>query len=526
MVDFSGRTVGIMQDAEEFGRYLGGVDQRRQQRWADKELRLERDRAHRYSRAEAQSAAAARGQRQSIAAGIDEDFANFRASGPLNLTAPGPVATGGAAAVTGTTGAASAANQAATPLPAGRVSGLQPSNLPEHNRRIYAPADPDSLNEEERAAVAAYARVAGQTVDTSSPYMARPRVGQLPQSGPQVEEARNRLRALGLDFRNGQLVRTAGVNTPESMQFSTLFEEGTNAEQPAATQQTGASTTAGITGEQSAASQQFWPGQDTSRGLVPTPEMRLAREAIDDQLRRAEVASRHGRNDIADQAFALALQGEATYLQQANTAALMAAGSGNIQAAEWLVERINGYPADTVRIEPTEGMEGYYSFFTLNEAGEWRAAPGAPMTMNDIYSGLNNIVDREGAAARREASMELQRTLIEGQVDLQEAEMDMQENFLDNATQLSIAQLDNNTRERIARGEAQMYIDSASGTAYFILPDVDENGETYPHISALREEEVNVPDTNGRETTRQIVPRSVNINRNRTTGTVGTRAGQ
>lgn len=507
MVSFSGRTVGITEDADRWGRYLGGVDQRRQQRWLNNEQRSELDRANRYNRAEAQSNQQFMERYAHLFNNTDAELGGFR---PQNV----PQAAGLQGIPSQATAPATSAAPPTPGLPAGRVSGLQPSNLPEHDRMIHAPADPDTLNEEERAAVAAYARVAGQTVDTSSPYMGRPNVGNRPQSGPQVEAARNRLRELGLDFRNGQLVRTAGVNTPESMRFSSLFEE----------QETGTpenSAAAGLT-EEVEVPQENWFGGDTSRGLRPTREMQMLEMNVANNIRRAQLASQHGRNDIADAAFTAAIQGQATYIQEGRSVALRAVGSGNVQAAEWLIEQYNGYPDGTVALQQMPGSAGMYRIQMQNDDGDWVAAPGQPMTISQIYNGLNNLVDREGAAARAEVSASWQEHLLEAQTDLQVATINLAGDQIDAETRLRIAQMDNTTREAIAAGRATFFQDNNTGRVFVSYPGADADGTPGRVILELPEIETRSADTNSRERTNQTIAREIPLGN--ITGTVGVRA--
>lgn len=245
--------------------------------------------------------------------------------------------------------------------------------------------------------------------------------------------------------------------------------------------------------------------QDTSGALTPTPEMQMLQTVVEDRLRLARLAAAHGRNTEAEQMFAQALQGQAAYLQQARLVQMRAASQGHQTALADLLGLYSGRPPGTTRLQQV-GNTNQYNLQVLTPSGQWVNTPAGPFTYERLFQTARGLVDRESVMAETEANSEYIRASIAAGAQIRVAQINALSDEQDRYLRAAIAQLDNATEERIARGEGRLIVDSTNNRAYYEYNDA-VTGE--PIIVELGERDVRVADTNGRRTERQVTGRRI-----------------
>jgi len=531
MFNFGEQLPDTVDYARRWGDYYGEIDERAQRRWANRELRRGVDEENRYNLDRARSNQSAYANRAGLFETADQRFAGMNRRDVPNATPTGP----GRNAVGGTGPANltpdAAANEAAPPAP----QGLAEQALASRDLSVRtAPVRISELTEAQRAAWSAYAHAVrtNPVAQSVSPMLraSRERPGV---TEAQRAEARARLRQAGLDIENGRLVR---VRSPNDVDAEGLVWPGplgatTDPNAPSATATIPPPIEPGVedttvdtpdTAPYRGPNTQVNPGgleppdaafyrgdPDTSAALQPTPEMRMLETVVQDQLRLAQVAASHGRNAEAEQFFAQALQSQAAYIHQERLTMLRAASQGHRTALADLLGLYSGRPANTTRLAPTGEDRNRFHIEVLNNEGQWISATSNPLTMGQLFERAEYLVDREAVAARSESNAEIIRASIAAGADIQVAQINALSAEQDRYVRAMIANADNETRERIARGEGRLVVDSTNNRAYYEYQEIGPNGEPVPVIVNLSEQDVRVPDTNGRRTERQVVGRRV-----------------
>lgn len=520
MVDFVGRSRSMLDDMQQWGNYFGESDARAHARWQQNELRQRYDEANRYNREEAMSGAEFQNQNAGVFANTDATLAGLR---PQNVEPVGPVRPSGPMSLQPPGNRA-----AATPAPAPAVIG---EGLPEVDVGVDIPREPLPIeiasfaNQSQRSAYSQYRTAFRNTIGRRTPST-RPlaaaldtmvRTGVLTQqqannelyraaryagiSQYDREQGRDNITDLTIDPMAG--IPSANVAIPPEGPADIPADVGLdtgNYNQPNVLDDNSMDDSTGRGLEPPDATDSYFRGtSDTSRGLQPTREMRLLQTSIQDNLRRAQLARQHGRNDVADQAFATALQGQAAYLQQHRNVLYRAATGGSLTAAATLMEEIGGYPEGTVRFRPTDEQATRFYLEVQDDNGNWQMSPQA-LSRNDLLSNLQNLVDAEGAVARTEANQEYRIAALRAGTDLQVATIQQRTAFIESLSRQAIARMNNQAALAIQMGRGELEFDNENGVAYFHYPMRDEEGNITLGLEVIRMEDQAVPDTNGRET--------------------------
>lgn len=506
MVDFLGPSAGIEGAITDWGNYWGQVDERARLRYNHREIRDERDRENQYQLDRARSNQSTYAGRAGLFNNTDAQFSGM---GPRDApAAAAPSATAGLSPEQ-VAGNAQLSDYMTRPGNAGPPTVNVTQEMQDYNFQGMRAALPQLIVSEGAMSPLQRTRWA----------QLRRAYGQLTRGQMSVDDYRARLEVA---------VRAGIVNPTQLDSFPTQdTQDGRRHEyidvtgqQPAAasTEQTPSNVSppsAGLapglsasntTSQDPSATRALDP--DTSAALTATPEMRMLEAATQDQLRLAQIAARHGRNSEAEEHFAQALQGQAAYLQQSRLVMLRAASQGHRTALADLLGLYSGRPEGTTRLQPV-GNNNQYNLQILDGRGQWSNTPNGPFTIEQLFQTARGLVDREAVMAESEANSEVLRARIAAGADVQVASIraltDQQRMYVDAA----IANMEAGSRERIAQGNAEFVVDSANNRAYLQWWEAGPNGQPVQIVRELREQDVRVPDTNGRRTERQMTGRNV-----------------
>lgn len=525
MVDFVGRgNTGIYDDMGAANQYWDEAHDAAQRLWANRELRRRTDEANRYNRDEANSALDFYNQNAGLVENRPNDLAGLR---PLGLQ---PVAANGAATAATASAPAASGPVSLRPTPAATQPPVAPGAATEANPRVLPPAQPGLAPAatpptagEQWVPVQSESELTPEQLRAHQDYI-RANYGGL-GSRARRESTQRRAAELGLSYdMHGQLLRrttstgSPGLNgLPEHFDISGY---GGSSDVPSA--DVSADTqTAGVSDPNHSSASEYlqYASEDTSRPLQPTYEMNLIDVALRNSMRQARVAAQHGRNDIAQQAFNMTLQGLAAHRQQENLVLLRAAADGSERAASALISRFHGYPPGTVEVHETARGSGMYVLQIRGEDGQMRmATQGAPMTRSDLINRLQTLADRETAAAQAEITAENQRAFAENQTDIRVAEIGRENNILDNLTEAEIARARMINDRAMQRAQVATFGD---GGIAMIYNTTDENGQPAQQIEIIREEQLPTANVDGRRN--QTTPTITRRPAARVTGTVGVR---
>lgn len=511
MVDFLGPSAGIEGAVTDWGNYWGQVDERARLRYNHRELRDERNRENQYQLDRARSNQSAYAERAGLFNNTDAQFSGM---GPRNVPAATPTTAG--LSPEQAAGNAQFSEYMTRPSNGGLPTVNVGQEMEDYNFQGMLAALPQLTVAEEAMTPMQRTRWA----------QLRRAYGQLTRGQMSVDDYRARLEVA---------VRAGIVNSTQLNAFPTQSTQdgrrheyidvtqqqpvAPNVEQspgnvqqaPSNAGQPGESLTPGLqtsdtTTQDPNAARALDP--DTSAALTATPEMRMLEAATQDQLRLAQIAARHGRNSEAEEHFAQALQGQAAYLQQSRLVMLRAASQGHRTALADLLGLYSGRPEGTTRLQPV-GNNNQYNLQILDGRGQWSNTPNGPFTIEQLFQTARGLVDREAVMAESEANSEVLRARIAAGADIQVASIraltDQQRMYVDAA----IANMEAGSRERIAQGDAQFVVDSANNRAYLQWWEAGPNGQPVQIVRELREQDVRVPDTNGRRTERQMTGRNV-----------------
>lgn len=538
MVDFIGPgQVGIYDDAAVANQYARASDEAADARWVAGERRARYNEANRLNRTISAQDAAAYQRQAGLFSDRSDELANLgrRNRTPIDLPgAPAP---------------ASGANQQAAPTPASTPQPAPQATPP----AVDINADRESLVEarqytrEELRRDPALARriqdaanrgeiVLGNLVGGN--LMVYPRTGSPPNTphlGP-VYFPRGNSSDVGGGYGLGIDPRfTAGAFgfrridqgvtdvTQSDAEYEAMVSSGsTPSGNPnavgltedvdeigtpsGATRTTGTSGTAPATGAAGVTP----PGEDpiyeqwndTSRSMEASPEMRLLYSTVENGIRRAQTYAQHGRPDLAEEAFAGAVTAQLQHWQMGNMAMLRAAASGSLSAAEALIARANSYPRAAVELTPVRGTNRM-ALRIQDDNGAW--AEASSMTRPQLFNSLRSYADAAGSAADAERQQAVQIARMNNERYLAVANIEQQTAVMRIMHETGRAELAERVRLQIARGEADIHINSETGGAYVTY--MDEHGD--PAIDYVDLQEVPSPGTNGDQTVEMPVRRRV-----------------
>jgi len=536
MIDFVGRSQSPLDGMREWNQYFSEQDARAQNAWQQQELRRRYDEANRYNREGAISDA----QFQNDNAGLFDNGSTILAGlHPQDAPAVnGSTSTASTAAPAGTSAANSSTQRnpaevmLGRPLRRGGDNGAQDPIGPQETTATPVTSFAD-LTPQESQAVGAYWRAIGTFVNGGFRYRTL--------SSQQMEDARNILRHVNLDVRNGGIVRTSRNISEDRLRSpwaATSQPSGGAPSARATIPPASAATPQESTGpvDLGAPAQlddtpntasnpggleppnAYQMANDTSRGLRPTREMQQLDVVIRDNLRRADLAARHGDRAGAQAAFNQAMQAQASLTMQTRMVMYHAAASGSLDAMTTLLAQYNGHNPADIRLQPVNGTSGQRTTYNLqirNNQGQWVTSSEQPQTRDEILSGLQNLIDAEGAANRTEANTAIMRERIQAGAQITVATINERAAIIRAMTDLQMNRLDNATRQQLQNGQGHVYLDPDNKGAWFEYSTVDAQGRTVPHMEFLQMENQRTPSTDGTRTTR--VP-----TRTRVTGTVGT----
>lgn len=545
MAEFNGRHL-MLERNRAWDSHFAAQQQEAHDAWQQREQRRRYDEAARLTRAEGER------QRQFYQnnAGLFTDSALGDMS--PNVTAPVTAAQPNAGLAVGNVGAAAAAAAPVnTPIPV-QARPQQVGSLNDEALGIMTPPTPwdesrfTGMNASQRSALSTYRNMFERTVNrrvTTTQPLARSldalvRTGLISQQEANTELARAS-RYAGLSPRNpttlnvtdeytnsvNESVRAAnpgvdftgtewaGPASEQSPQQSGpgLAAAGSNT---AANLAGGPSDVAGLDTSAPASDDAYYQGiNDTSRPLQATREMRLARAAIENDLQRAQLYAQHGQPDMAAEAFARSLQGQANMITMERMVLYRAAANGSNQAAQRLIEEYNGYPRGTVRLRTTNERRPRFQIEIQGQDGSWVPGTETPLGREAMLSSLLNLVDAEGAAARSEANQNYLETLMDNQTRLTIAGIEAQTAQLRMFTDVQIEQMSNEAAAAIQSGRATVVNNEETGTTDLYFPRY-ANGQVYWEIERVSTERQRSPDTNSR--------REIDVPvRTRITGNVG-----
>lgn len=494
MIDFVGRTTSVVDEAAKWGNYFGQIDNRAQQRWMDREARARYDEENRYQLERAQSNRGAYNDRAGLFTGADASFGNMEQrdvpmatpTGPVNIAPP---TSGGLTTEPQATPNIVDANSIGANMPyiAGRHSGRQVGEAVMYPHLFGQAIMPEEqMNQSQRTAWRTYQRA-----------LRRHATGRTAASGDETV-----VRAYNAAIATGAIAepqnRRAYYQAPEG---SDLPQVDPQADLQSSDQAPSAAT--------SGPGSPFYSGDpDTSGMLQATPEMRMIETVVQDNLRLADVAAKHGRNVEAEQHMAQALQAQASLLQQSRLVMLRASAQGHRTALADLLGLYSGRPAGTTRIaETNDGTNRFH--IKVETRNGWTTATTNPLTMDELFARAEYLVDREAVAARSEANTEIIRANIAAGAEIRVAQINAMSNREEQIARAAIANADNQTRERIARGDVDLIVDSTNNVAYLRSYEAGPNGEMVPVITRMGEEKVQVPSVDGNRTEQQMVGRRV-----------------
>lgn len=541
MVELGGRNVGIYTDAANIEGYWRDVEDNRQQRWTNNEVRSERNRAQLQQRE--LSAYDLDFYRQN--AGLFDDRSGMLASvGQRNV--PNAVPTSGAAAATtaaatgpaqllGAPGgdppaAAPAAAPARTAPPGAAAttpaatSGLTPEQIARlrASGRGSLPADVSSLrpltltgtNASQNTAISTYTNMVTRfsegriqqrnlaPVRNSLDTLVRTRVMTQAQADAELQRIESHTRPVARTAADADptgLIGPEGMNLPDRFGINT---DGTNSE-VAAADTTADTDAAGATAEDA-----YFQGiGDTSRPLQPTPEMQMAGAMTRRLFERAQIYARNGNAAGSDQAFAGALQGQVAYIQAARGVLFQAAAAGSRDAAARLIADTSGLDPSAVQIQATPEREPRF-IVRINTAGageppNWVSNFSTPQGRDSFVNTLLNLYDRSGAAGRAEASQANYEAMLRYRATIAEVGGRDRVSIRDSLTRAEIAQLDSDTQMALAQGQGRMLQDSETGAVWLTRPGVGADGRPTVITTLLRIQDVRTANVDGEEETVQ-----------------------
>lgn len=506
MIDFVGRTTSVVDEAAKWGNYFGEIDNRAQRRWMDREARQRYDEENRYQLDRAQSNRGAYNDRAGLFTGADASFGNMEQRDVPMATPTGP------ANIAPPTSSGLATEPQGVPTNVTRQpgTGTDQAFRPQHPTNLVTPLTPRDMTREQSRAWFAYVN-ATRRFNIGSGRMDRPRGGV---SNEEIQRHLRNLREVGIELRNGNPVsiRPGHLDPTDPGEYSQFSWPGNLPEgneptvDPQADLQSSDQAPSAAT---SGPGSPFYSGDpDTSGMLQATPEMRMIETVVQDNLRLADVAARHGRNVEAEQHMAQALQAQASLLQQSRLVMLRAGAQGHRTALADLLGLYSGRPAGTTRIaETNDGTNRFH--IQVETRNGWTTATANPLTMDELFARAEYLVDREAVAARSEANTEIIRANIAAGADIRVAQINAMSNQQEQIVRAAIANADNQTRERIARGDVDFVVDSTNNVAYLRSYETGPNGEMVPVITRMGEEEVQVPSVDGNRTEQQMVGRRV-----------------
>lgn len=512
MADLLGPSAGIEGALTDWGNYWGQVDQRARLRYDHREARDEREREHQYQLERARSNQGAYAGRAGLFENADARFGNM---GPRNV----PIAEPTTAGLTPEqiAGNAQVAQYMTRPGNAGPALVSETADTENYNFDGALAALPRLIVSEQAMTPMqrtrwtqlrrAYGRLTRGQMSVED-YRARLEVavreGIVDPSQLNIIEARQRPNRPHevIDVTQGSPSATATIppayentQTPQVPESNDPLFRGPNTQTyPGGLEPPDA---------EDVASRAAY--QDTSGPLAPTPEMQMLQTIVEDNMRLANIAARHGRNTEAEQHFAQALQGQAAYLQQARLVQMRAASQGHQTALADLLGLYSGRPPGTTRLQQV-GNTNQYNLQVLTPSGQWTNTPAGPFTYEQLFQTARGLVDRESVMAESEANSEYIRASIAAGAQIRVAEINAFSDQQDQYVRAMIAAADNATQERIARGEGRLIVDSTNNRAYYEYNDA-VTGE--PIIIELGERDVRVADTNGRRTERQVTGRRI-----------------
>ncbi len=502
MVDFLGPSAGIEGAITDWGNYWGQVDERARLRYNHREIRDERERENQYQLDRARSNQSTYAERTGLFSNTD---AQFNGMGPRNVPAA-PVTAG--LNPEQTAGNTQFSDYMTRPSSTGVPTVNVTQEMGDYNFQGMLAALPQLVVSEEAMTPMQRTRWA----------QLRRAYGRLTRGQMSVDDYRARLevavRAGIVDSTQLNSFPTQGSRDNGRHEYIDVTQQSTvgSVEQtpnsvgmPRVGLAPGPSPSEATTQDPSS-TRTLDP--DTSAALTATPEMRMLEAATQDQLRLAQVAARHGRNTEAEEHFAQALQGQAAYLQQSRLVMLRAASQGHRTALADLLGLYSGRPEGTTRLQPV-GNSNQYNLQILDGRGQWSSTPNGPFTIEQLFQTARGLVDREAVMAESEANSEVLRARIAAGADVQVASIraltDQQRMYVDAA----IANMEAGSRERIAQGDAEFVVDSANNRAYLRWWEPGPNGQPVQTVREIRQQDVRVPDTNGRRTEQQMVGRNV-----------------
>lgn len=563
MIDFVGRSQGAYDRARVIGQYMGEAEQRRQQRWVNREGRDEREREHQWNRTAAADEAAFYDQNAGIMTDYREHLAGLGTAPSLGGTVTPPSRspagqTSAAPAPGGAPAAAATAQPQRTPrvLPEVdiRVDMQEPIETRQYSRRELR--DNPELARRIQDAADRGEVVIGNLVGGN--VMVYPRTGSAgqPHLGP-LYFPRGDSGTPGGGFGFGIDPRfTAGHLGMRPLQRREIVRDASEEidygdveivdEPPVRSgglatiggQVAGSgSTVGGIeqqllggTGEAPevdfgpntesyggglppadapAVSENYFGINNTSRGMQPTPEMQLISMEVRRNLRRAQLAARNGRREEADQAWAAVVGGQAGLLTLMRNTQLRAFRTGNFAAGADLLAQYYGYEPGSMQFARAPGTPDRFVLQVRTGDGGWTNASEQSFTFQEATNSMLGLVDAETAAANSEAAIERQNALIRAGADVQVARINANASLRDNITAILIAQ-GNREAEREWRngnGEIEELSDGTVFLSYRVLNPATNRMER--RLVELNQEEVRVPDSNGRRTRQQYVGREV-----------------
>lgn len=534
MVDFVGRSnTGIYDEMEDANSYWGNVHTRRQQRWQDNEARRAYDRAQR----DARSANVENIRYGDELAGLVDDrtamLGSIRQRNVPNAVPTNPGAapgTPGGGPVSlqpgGTTPPVAAAtstgrSRSTNELVQNRIGNVGPrltqaqidaGLTPEQVATLQSTANPvpimaRDLTYPQLRAYNAY--IAATRQNPQRPDSSRR------QDISSVELARvmNGLHSNGLDIINDRLVRTSAPQ--ESMSFNDLPDEFNISEYSGerGTTDITADLQSGETGLNASGNgtttanvNEYFQGiGDTSSPLQATPEMELMQSTSEHMLRRARLHAQSGNTAASDQAFAAALQGHLTVIQQSRGILFSAAAGGSRDATAALIADTGGLRRENVRVQATpEATPRFIVQINTaedNQPENWVSNYQQPLSQDSLVNTLQNLYDQAGAAGRAELAMEQAQIVNTRDIALAEIEGRRQVAIINSLTDIEKAQLDSDTRMAIAQGTGRMIQDTETGTIWYARPGNRARGEPATVFTVLRIEDLQTANVDGDDET-------------------------
>ncbi len=565
MIDFIGNAQNPMEQAQRAVQFWGEADARRRARWEHREMRDERERDHRYNRIAAEDEAAAMDRN----AGLFTDYsAELSGYGPRlgDLESPARLAAGqdsvGATTAAGTPAAAPTQAQGPVPRELQRPTGARAIvDINTLRARAFSPGvsreDARDYNAFARfvAVQRRYNRAEISTEEFNAALRQLTRDSYIPgRGGLQFDPATGQLYRFNPDQNplstpaeltavfgdpaspsatatippaqaNPNAERSGGLNatgsqatgtgsTIDSIQQQLLQNSGAEADVDYGAPGPEQSPIAGGLPPADApdVSENYMGISDTSRPMRPTREMQLLASEVNNNLRRARLAARHGRREEAGTFYAAALQGQVAYVTGLRTQQFAAFRSGNFDAGAALMASYLGYEPGQVQFARAPGTPDRFVLQVQGADGGWNTASENSFTFQEATSSLMNLVDAEGAAARSEAAQNVIAAQIRAGADITVAQINARSSLRDNVTAIMIANLNNDARTEWEAGRGQLLQNSETGQTWYEYRYFDRATRRYENrLVEMTEGDVRVADTNGRETRRGTVMRNLTI---------------